>query len=149
MDWSRITENLFIGTTPDVADYDTLRGLGVRLVINMRGLHRSPRDRHNPSIPVLWLRTFDLPFLPIPLRKLRRGVKAALDTIAAGGKVYVHCAAGVHRSVAMAAAILIAQGYTAKSAMRLIKARRPLADPYKWYIRRRIERFAATWEQKK
>ncbi len=147
MDWSQITENLFVGTMPNLADYDTLRELGVRLVINMRSLHRPPHDRHHSPIPVLWLRTFDSPFLPIPLGKLRRGVRAALDTMAEGGKVYVHCAAGVHRSVAMAAAILIAQGYTAKAAMRLIKARRPLADPYKWYIRWRIKRFAATWEQ--
>ena len=149
MDWSQITENLFVGTPPDRTGYNTLHELGVRLIINMRSLHRSPRDQHNPPIPVLWLRTFDSPFLPIPLRKLRRGARAALDTMDAGGKVYVHCAAGVHRSVAMAAAILIAQGYTADAAMRLIKARRPLADPYKWYIRWRIKRFAATWEQKK
>ena len=36
MDYSRITEDLFIGTTPTIADYEHLRELGVRLVINMR-----------------------------------------------------------------------------------------------------------------
>ena len=50
-----------------------------------------------------------------------RGVNAALDVIHHGGKVYVHCAHGRHRSVAMGAAILIAQGMPATEAMELIK----------------------------
>jgi protein tyrosine phosphatase (PTP) superfamily phosphohydrolase (DUF442 family) len=36
MDFSAITDDLFIGTTPSVSDYDHLRELGVRLAINMR-----------------------------------------------------------------------------------------------------------------
>ena len=98
-----------------------------------------------PPLQTLWLRTYDVFLLPIPMGALQRGVEAALDTIARGGKVYAHCAAGVHRSVAMGAAILIAQGRSADEAMRLIKLRRPSADPDVWYIRWRIRRFAATW----
>jgi len=51
-----------------------------------------------------------------------------------------------HRGVAMGAAILIAQGLPAVEAMQLIKQRRAVADPYIWYIRRRIERFAQRWQ---
>jgi hypothetical protein len=36
MDYSRITEDLFIGTTPTIADYEHLRELDMRLVINVR-----------------------------------------------------------------------------------------------------------------
>ena len=36
MDFSQITEDLLIGTTPGLEDLKLLRGLGVRLVINMR-----------------------------------------------------------------------------------------------------------------
>lgn len=146
MDFSQITDTLFVGTTPQSSDYDTLRELGVRLVINMRGERRPYPDPHAPPVPVLWLRTFDMPLLPIPLRSLRRGVRAALATMEAGGRVYTHCAGGVHRSVAMAAAILIAQGHPPEEAMQLIKERRPPADPDAWHIRWRIKRFAATWE---
>ena len=39
MDFSKITDDLFIGTTPFVRDYNHLRELGVRLVINMRFTH--------------------------------------------------------------------------------------------------------------
>ena len=145
MNFSQITNDLFIGTTPRRKDYDALRDLGVRLVINMR-FTRGPkphfRDLH---IQYLWLRTFDNPLIPIPMRAFTRGVNAALDVIHNGGKVYVHCAHGRHRSVAMGAAILIAQGMPAHDAMALIKKRRSSADPNLFYIRRRILFFAHRW----
>ena len=148
MNISEITENLWIGTTPDNSDFDLLRRLGVKLVINMRLVHRPSRDLGKPSLNFLWLRTIDSPIIPIPVRSLRRGVQAALEVIANGGKVYVHCAGGRHRSVAMGAAILIAQGLSPESAMALIKAQRSVADPYIFYIHRRIKLFARKWSGK-
>lgn len=145
MDFSQVTENLFIGTTPPSEAYPFLRGMGVQLVINMR-IERPPfRDRSNPPLRLLWLPTADTPLLPIPLRALRRGAEAALETFAQGGKVYAHCKGGVHRGVAMGAAILIAQGYPPEEAMALIKQRREAADPYAWYIWRQVLRFAEYW----
>ena len=142
MNFSRITDDLFIGDTPQPDDYDQLRELGVRLVINMRFEKRPADDPHSLPLNVLWLRTFDNPILVIPIHKLIRGAHAALDTIHSGGKVYAHCAKGRHRGVAMGAAILIAQGHLPDEAIELIKARRSLADPDAFYIRRRILRFA-------
>ncbi len=150
MNYSQITNDLFIGSMPHVEDYDILRNLGVRLVINMRFDRRPFEDVSTPPLDFLWLRTFDNPFLPIPMRSLWRGVLAALDTIREGGKVYTHCIHGRHRGVAMGAAILIALGYSPEGAMDLIKNHRPIADPDVFYIRRRILRFARqfkeTWE---
>lgn len=146
MNFSQITDNLFIGTTPQPDDYATLRDLDVELVINMRIERRPHPDQHDSPMPVLWLPTFDSPLIPIPLHMLRRGVRVALATIEEDGKVYVHCAEGRHRGVAMGAAILIALGYSAEEAMRLIKQRREKADPEAWYIRRQILRFAKTWD---
>lgn len=147
MNFSKITGTLFIGVTPTANDYPLLRSLGVQLVINMRVEWPPRREVHSSPIPVLWLPTFDTPFIPIPLRVLKRGAQTALEVFAAGGKVYTHCAGGVHRSVAMGAAILIAQGYAAEGAMRLIKTRRAWADPDIWYIRRRILKFAEVWNE--
>jgi hypothetical protein len=73
MDFSPITDDLFIGTTPSVQDYDRLHGLGVRLVISMRIEHRPKPDPHDPPLALLWLPTFDSPFFPIPIRKLLPG----------------------------------------------------------------------------
>jgi protein-tyrosine phosphatase len=120
VNYSRITEDLFIGTTPGVQDYERLRNLGIRLVINMRVEYRLQSDPHNPPLSLLWLPTFDSPLVPISIRLLERGVRAALTTIQSGGKVYTHCAGGVHRGVAMGAAVLIAQGHRPEEAMALI-----------------------------
>jgi len=147
MDFSRITDDLFIGTTPDVREYNRLRKLGVRLVINMRWEHRPQPDPHDPPLSLLWLPTFDSPFLPIPIRKLIQGAQAALKTIRDGGRVYTHCAGGRHRGVAMGAAVLIAQGHDPQESMHLIARRRSFADPFAFYIRPRILKFARHWNQ--
>jgi protein tyrosine phosphatase (PTP) superfamily phosphohydrolase (DUF442 family) len=147
MDFSQITNDLFIGTMPTALEYDHLRDLGVRLVINMRFLRGPQPDPHPEALNFLWLRTIDSPVILIPVQKLILGTQAALETIRNGGKVYSHCAKGRHRSVAMGAAILIAQGQTPKEAMRLIKQQRPISDPDMFYIRNRIFRFARQWQK--
>jgi hypothetical protein len=147
MNFSKITDTLFIGDTPLTEDYDFLRDLGVRLIINMRIEKRPPADMHVPPLKFLWLPTFDSPGLVIPIRFLLRGVQAALQTICEGGKVYAHCAKGRHRGVAMGASILIALGYDPDEAIELIKLQRPIADPDAFYIRSRILRFAYAWQK--
>src|SRR5215470_4123917 len=132
--FSNITDDLFIGTTPLVEDYNGLRELGIRLIINMRFSRGPYPDPHHTPIQLLWLRTIDSPLFPIPITKLMHGAKTGLETIQAGGKVYVHCAYGRHRGVAMGACVLIAQGYEPLEAMKLIKARRSYADPFAFHI---------------
>lgn len=149
MDFSHITPDLFIGTTPAADDYMRLRAFGVRLVINMRWEQRPMPDPHPEPLSLLWLRTIDSPLFPIPIRALKRGASAALETIRAGGKVYTHCAGGRHRGVAMGAAVLIAQGHDPFTAMTLIKEHRFLADPYAFHIRPRILKFAREWNSSK
>ena len=145
MNFSEITDDLFIGTTPSTSDYDTLRKLGVRLVINMRLTYGPRPDPHNPPLLLLWLRTIDSPFFPSPIPKLIIGARAALEMIRAGGKVYVHCAYGRHRGPAMGSCVLIAQGHDPEDAMKLIAERRSVANPQAYYIRSRILRFAREW----
>jgi len=146
MNFSRITEDVLIGTTPGPADYERLRDLGVRLVINMRLWWGRPPASHLSSVEYLRLRTFDSPLLPIPTRALLLGTRAALPVIADGGRIYTHCSRGRHRSVAMAAAILIAQGLSPEAAMQLIKQQRPEADPEAHHIRPRILEFGQVWQ---
>jgi hypothetical protein len=50
-------------------------------------------------------------------------------------------ALGVHRNVAQATCVLIGMGYYADDAMRLIKEKRAVADPYAGYIQKRIRLF--------
>jgi protein tyrosine phosphatase (PTP) superfamily phosphohydrolase (DUF442 family) len=148
MNFSKITDNLYIGTTPKAKDYDLLRGLGVYLVINMRIGLPPKRDSHLSPLRSLWLPVIDSPIFPIPIRLLRVGVQEALKVIESGGVVYAHCSRGRHRGPAMGACILIAQGMLPEEAMRLIEQQRPVADTHTWYIQRRIMKFKREWRGK-
>ena len=145
MDYSKITDNLYIGRTPKTKDYALLHELGVRLVINMRIGAPPKRDPVSPSIRSIWLPWIDSPLFPLPIAFLTFATREALKAIEGGGAVYAHCAKGRHRGVAMGACILVAQGYAPDEAMRIIKQQRPAADPETWYIRRRIELFSRQW----
>jgi len=147
MNFSQITDQLFIGNTPALKDYEQLRELGVRLIINMRFSRGPAPDPHDQPISTLWLRSIDSPFFPISIQKLIRGAQTALETIRNGGKVYTHCAYGRHRGVAMGACVLIAQGHNPLEAMNLIAEHRSVADPFAYYIRPRILKFANEWNQ--
>ena len=148
MNFSPITDHLFIGTTSFAEDYNHLRDLGVRLIINMRVERRPYRDVHESPLQFLWLPTFDSPLIPIPVKALQRGTRTALEIIQSGGKVFANCAGGRHRGVAMGACILIAQGFDPHAAMTLIKEKREIADPFAFYIRPRILKFASQWDIK-
>lgn len=145
MNFSKITDTLYIGTTPKAKDYDLLHELGVSLVINMRIGFPPRRDPHALPMKSLWLPVIDSPIFPIPIRFLNKGVREALKVVGTGGVVYTHCSKGRHRGVAMGACILIAEGMPAEQAIQLIKQQRPISDPYAWYIQRRIVKFAREW----
>lgn len=80
------------------------------------------------GIEVLWNPTDD-DFQPKPPELLERGVEFALEALdQPGTKLYVHCAAGVHRAPMMTLAILCASGWELDAAMALIEGRRPVVD---------------------
>jgi protein tyrosine phosphatase (PTP) superfamily phosphohydrolase (DUF442 family) len=145
-DISQITDTLYISAWPQGDHAAEIKALGVRLILSMHW-QRPAKTLGNPPVRLLWLPTIDFPLFPLPMNTLRRGVEAALPVIKRGEGVLVHCRAGVHRSVAMAACVLIATGLSAGEAMQLIKARRPIADPDIWYIQNRIRKFETEWQQ--
>ena len=140
-DISRITDDVFISAWPEGEHAEEILDLNIRLILSMHWM-RPSRTLHRPPLRVLWLPTIDTPFTPMPIATLRRGVEAALPIILRDGRaVLCHCRAGVHRSVAMACCVLIGMGHSAEEAMRLVQEKRAVADPYIWYIRRRILEF--------
>jgi len=144
-DVSVITPQLLIAARPRSHHVEHVFGLDVQLVLSMIGV-KPPGGLADRAVRVLRLPVYDNWFLPIPLSALRRGVDAALPVLDAGGRVLVYCRAGRHRSVAMAACILIARGMSADAAMDMIIARRPYADPHAWHIERRIRAFEREWQ---
>jgi protein tyrosine phosphatase (PTP) superfamily phosphohydrolase (DUF442 family) len=144
MDLSKITDYLYIAAHPQAEDAQAFLDLHLGLIISM--IHEPPAPVFtNPPFSILVLKTHDSILLPIPIDKLVQGVETALPVIQAGQPVLVFCRQGRHRSVAMASCILIGMGYSASEAMRLVKEKRSRADPYIWYIQRRIRKFEKTW----
>lgn len=92
------------------------------------------------GIEVLWNPTDD-DFELKPPDLFRRGVKFAEDALELpDAKIFVHCAAGVHRAPMMALALLGSMGWDLNDAMELIEGRRPVADFAEVYVES-VEKF--------
>jgi protein tyrosine phosphatase (PTP) superfamily phosphohydrolase (DUF442 family) len=146
-EYSPITDQLYVAAWPTGEDYDVLKELGVRLVINMDWV---PADEKlsEPPLRVLALTEIDTPLTPMKIENIWKGVGHAQDIFNEGGVVMVYCKGGVHRSVVMACCILISQGYSADEAMARVKERRPVADPYTEHFKSRILKFEEEWVAK-
>jgi protein-tyrosine phosphatase len=86
------------------------------------------------GIQVLW-NPIDDDFQPKPPEVFQRGVEFALNALdGKGTKLFVHCAAGVHRAPMMTLAILCSLSWKMAAAMQLIEARRPVVDFANVYV---------------
>jgi len=108
---------------------------GVTHVINMQ-IEFDDRYLGIPhDIKILWNPTDD-DFQFKPPELLQRGVDFALEALdELNTKVFIHCAAGVHRAPMMTLAILRAMGWELKDATKLIQERRPVVDFADVYVR--------------
>src|SRR5579862_5688186 len=87
------------------------------------------------GIAVCW-NPIDDDFEPKPPAVFARGVEFALAALNDDeAKLFVHCAAGVHRAPMMTLALLGVMGWTLDDAMDLIEGRRPAADFADVYVR--------------
>jgi len=87
------------------------------------------------GIQVLW-NPIDDDFQPKPAEIFERGVNFAVQALEQRGpKLYIHCAAGVHRAPMMALAILRALGFDLEKAKELIQSKREVVDFADVYVR--------------
>ncbi len=92
------------------------------------------------GIKVLW-NPIDDDFQPKPPEVFQRGVEFALEALEEEGtKLFIHCAAGVHRAPMMALAVLCSLNWKLGQAMQLIEARRPMVDFADVYVNS-VQRF--------
>jgi len=92
------------------------------------------------GIEVLW-NPIDDDFQPKPPEVFQRGVDFATEALdREESKLFIHCAAGVHRAPMMALAVLCSLGWTPDAARILIEKRRPVVDFADVYVRS-VERF--------
>ena len=113
---------------------------GVTHIIDMQIEFDDTELAEPHGIRVLW-NAIDDDFQPKPPEVFQRGVDFALDALdEEGTKLFIHCAAGVHRAPMMALAVLCSLSWKLGEGMQLIEARRPVADFADVYVRS-VERF--------
>ena len=108
---------------------------GVTHIINMQ-IEFDDRPLAEPyGVEVLW-NPVDDDFLPKPPEVLERGVQFALQAFEdPQAKVFIHCAAGVHRAPMMALALLRSMGWSLKEAKESMETLRPVVDFADVYVR--------------
>ena len=98
------------------------------------------------GVKVLWNPTDD-DFQVKPAELLQRGVEFTLEALddGADNKVFIHCAAGVHRAPMMTLAVLRALGFGLEDAMEMIQARRRVVDFADVYVHS-VEEFIRSYQ---
>ena len=120
--YSRITPQLYVGPQFNAAGKRALEREGITAVVNLRT--EFDDAAHGLAFPhYCYLPTVDDD--SPSTEHFQRGVDFIQAQIAAGGKVYIHCKAGVGRAPTLAAAYLIAQGDSLDAAIARIKQARP------------------------
>lgn len=131
LEYSRITDSLYVGPQYRESGKRALLQAGITHVVNMRsefddeahGLTLSGDDLSGYCyLPT----TDDEPIAPYHISK---GIAFIDRAVKEGGKVYIHCSAGVGRAPSMAAAYLISKGYGTDDAFALIYKARPFIRP--------------------
>jgi protein tyrosine phosphatase (PTP) superfamily phosphohydrolase (DUF442 family) len=147
LDYSPIIENLYIGAWPTRYNVETIKSLGVRLIISTI-LEKPDKELGEPPLRLVRVRATDMgKRLIFPDSQIMKGVEAALPALEAGEGVMVFCKAGKHRSATLTACILVGLGYPADDAIRTVEQARSKAD-FKDSHRQRIRSFEQLWREK-
>ncbi len=97
------------------------------------------------GIKVLWNPTDD-DFRTKPPELFQRGVDFALEALDdAETRLFIHCAAGVHRAPMMTLAVLRAMGFGPDDAREMIESRRHVVDFAEVYVQS-VEEFMRSYE---
>src|SRR5271169_1598702 len=118
---------------------------GVTHIIDMQIEFDDTRLAEPYGVRVLWNPTDD-DFREKPAELLQRGVDFAVDALEdPESKVFIHCAAGVHRAPMMALAVLRAQGWSLLDAVKLIEEKREVVDFADVYVMS-VQEFMKSYE---
>ena len=118
---------------------------GITHIIDMQIEWDDTRLAAPYGVKVLWNPTDD-DFRRKPAELFQRGVEFALAALDdAETRLFIHCAAGVHRAPMMALAVLRALGFGMQDAMDMIQSRRKVVDFADVYLQS-VEEFMRTYE---
>jgi len=146
MDISWITDRIAVGggiwTPEKMAE---VARTGITHIIDMQIEFDDTPLSEPHGIQVLW-NPVDDDFQPKPPEVFQRGVEFALNALDdEEAKLYIHCAAGVHRAPMMTLAVLRSLGYELNGALDLLEARRNVVDMADVYVRS-VEEFMEKYD---
>jgi protein-tyrosine phosphatase len=141
IDITWVTDRIAVGGGIWVqAKMDELARMGVTHVIDMQIEFDDTPLGEAAGVEVLW-NPVDDDFEPKSPEIFDRGVRFALRARERPeAKVFVHCAAGVHRAPMMALAVLRALGHELSEAKQMIQTKRYVVDFAEVYVRS-VERY--------
>jgi protein-tyrosine phosphatase len=141
MDITWLTERIAVGGGIwSTANMEVVARAGITHIIDMQIEFDDTPLAVDYEIEVLWNPTDD-DFTFKPAALFRRGVEFAEAALQKDGtKLFIHCAAGVHRAPMMTLAVLCSMGWSLNDAMELIEGRRPVADFADVYVES-VEKF--------
>ena len=122
LQFCQVTPHLYVGSQFNGLGKRMLERQGFQGCVNMR------IERDDALFGLALSKYLHLPTIDDDApstQHLNEGVEFIHQIIQSGGKVYIHCGAGVGRAPTMAAAYLIAQGHTLEEALALIRKVRP------------------------
>jgi protein-tyrosine phosphatase len=148
MDMTWVTERVAVGGGIWVEErMAEVAAAGVTHVIDMQIEFDDTALGEQAGVVVLW-NPVDDDFLPKDAEVFERGVSFALEALEdPRAKLFVHCAAGIHRAPMMALAVLCATGYSLEQAKRLIQTKRYVVDFAEVYVRS-VEDFLSCWRRR-
>jgi predicted protein tyrosine phosphatase len=141
MDITWLTDRIAVGGGIwNSQNMETVAREGITHVIDMQIEFDDTPLGLEHGVEVLWNPTDD-DFTAKSAELFRTGVDFAMEALdKPGSKLFIHCAAGVHRAPMMTLALLGSMGWDLEDAMRMIEARRPTADFADVYVES-VERF--------
>ena len=145
MDMSWVTDRIAVGggiwTEEKMIE---VAGAGITHVIDMQIEFDDTPLAKLCGIEVLW-NAVDDDFQPKPPEVFKRGVDFAMEALEdKSAKIYIHCAAGVHRAPMMTLALMGALGWKLEDAKSHIAEQRPVVDFADVYVRS-VERFLQSY----
>jgi hypothetical protein len=146
MDMTWVTDRIAVGGGIwNDGNMEELVRRGVTHIINMQ-IEFDDRPLAEPYPVKVLNNPTDDDFMPKPPALFQTGVDFALEALDhPKSKIYIHCAAGVHRAPMMTLAIMRVLGWSLQDAMNLIQELRYVVDFAECYVES-VENFMKVYE---
>jgi protein-tyrosine phosphatase len=136
MDMTWVTDRIAVGGGIWVEErMAEVAEAGITHIIDMQIEFDDTSLARQVGVVVLW-NPVDDDFEPKDPEVFERGVNFAMEALQnPRAKLFIHCAAGIHRAPMMALAVLCTRGYSLEAAKRLIQTKRYVVDFVEVYVR--------------